>query len=142
MTAHESVLDDMRRHGEETYPEECCGFLLGKTGADGNEIHTTRRAVNRYEDRREDRYVISPDDYRSAEQAAAKADLDVVGIYHSHPDHPARPSPTDLETATFPGYTYAIVSVRDGRAVDLTAWTLAPDRSTFHREDVREVARI
>lgn len=142
MIAHEKVLDDIRRHAEETYPEECCGFLLGSMGADGNEIHLARRAVNQNENRREDRYVISPDEYRNAERAARKVDVDVVGIYHSHPDHPARPSSTDLEAATFPGYTYAIVSVLNGRAADLTAWTLAPDRSRFISEDVRDLARI
>lgn len=138
----EKILQEIRRHAEETYPEECCGFLLGTVGAEGNEIHGMQRAVNRNENRREDRYIISPDDYRSAEKAAREAELDVVGIYHSHPDHPARPSVTDLKTATFPGYTYAIVSVRHGRAAELTAWTLAPDRSRFLSEDVRDLARI
>lgn len=142
MIAPEKVLEEIRRHAEETYPEECCGFLLGIVGADGNEIRRALRAVNRNENRREDRYVISPDDYRSAEMAAREAALDVVGTYHSHPDHPARPSATDLEAATFPGYTYAIVSVRHGRAAELTAWTLAPDRSRFLGEDVHDLARI
>lgn len=140
MIASETVLDEIRRHAQETYPEECCGFLLGKVGESGNEIHATARAVNRNENRRQDRYVISPDDYRSAAGSARKAGLEIVGIYHSHPDHPARPSTTDLETATFPGYTYAIVSVRGGRAAELTAWSLAPDRSEFRSEEIREAA--
>lgn len=138
MTAGSNVLEHIRRHGEETYPEECCGFLIGKMTADGNDVRRVERAVNRNENRREDRYIISPDDYRAAEKAAAEADLDIVGMYHSHPDHPARPSATDLETATFPGYTYVIVSVREGRAGELAAWTLAPDRSTFLSEPIRE----
>jgi proteasome lid subunit RPN8/RPN11 len=138
MTIARDSVEDIRRHGEDTYPEECCGFLLGRAEADGNVVHATRPAVNRNEDRRNDRYVISPDDYRSAEKAAAEAGLDVVGMYHSHPDHPAHPSQTDLETATFPGYTYVIVSIRGGRAAELTAWTLAPDRSKFLSEDVRD----
>ncbi len=136
MTASEDVLNQIRQHGEATYPEECCGFLLGVMGADGNDVHSARQAVNRNENRRGDRYVISPDDYRSAEKSAARSGLDIVGIYHSHPDHPARPSPTDLETATFPGYSYVIVSVRHGRAAELTAWTLAPDRSEFVNDEI------
>lgn len=138
MTIDRAIIQDIRRHGEETYPEECCGFLLGLVESDGNVVHAARPAANSNENRRNDRYVISPDDYRSAEKAAVEAGLDVVGIYHSHPDHPARPSQTDLESATFPGYTYVIVSIRDGRAAELTAWTLAADRSTFLSEDVRD----
>ena len=60
----------------------------------------------------------------------------MVGTYHSHPDHPARPSDTDLDEATFPGFTYVIVAVHDGTPDALTAWSLAPDRSEFHREDI------
>ncbi len=140
MTIPREVVLEIRRHGEAAYPEECCGFLLGKMAEDGNVIYVARQATNRNEDRREDRYVITPDEYRSAEKAAAEAGWDVVGIYHSHPDHPAQPSETDLETATFPGYTYLIVSVQDGQAADMTAWSLAPDRSTFLTEGIREVA--
>ena len=136
MTVPEHVLDEIRRHGVATYPEECCGFLLGSTSADGNDIQAAWRAVNRNKDRRNDRYIISPDDYRSAEKTARKLGIDIVGIYHSHPDHPARPSQTDLETATFPGYTYVIVSIQRGEAAGLTAWSLAPDRSEFVEEEI------
>lgn len=136
MKASEDVLNEIRRHGETTYPEECCGFLLGDMGADGNAVQAAWRAVNRNGDRRNDRYIISADDFRSAEKTASKLGLDIVGMYHSHPDHPARPSTTDLEMATFPGYTYMIVSVQHGRAAELTAWTLAPDRSEFLRDDI------
>ena len=139
MTISAEVLDEIRRHADATYPEECCGFLVGTMHADGNSVEAARRAVNRNENRRNDRYIIGPDDYRSAEKAAAAAGFDIGGIYHSHPDHPARPSQTDLETATFPGYTYIIVSVTNGLAGDLTAWTLAPDRSRF-LEDAISVA--
>ena len=140
MKIPEDVLDAIKRHGEETYPEECCGFLLGTMNAVGNVVEASRRAVNRNENRRNDRYVIDPADYRSAEKAAAASGFDIVGIYHSHPDHPARPSLTDLETATFPGYTYVIVSVTNGRAGELTAWTLAPDRSRFIEDAVSVAA--
>ena len=140
MKISQDVLDAVRRHGEATYPEECCGFLLGTMHADGNAVEAARRAVNRNENRRNDRYIIGPNDYRAAEKAAAASGLDIVGIYHSHPDHPARPSQTDLETATFPGYTYLIVSVTNGRADNLTAWTLSPDRSRFLEEAISVAA--
>ncbi len=131
MRTPKDVLDHIRRHGEDTYPEECCGFLIGRLREGRNEVVSARRAINRNDDRREDRYVIAPEDYRRADRAARREGLDIVGMYHSHPDHPARPSKTDLEQATFPGYTYVIVSVQDGKAADETAWSLAEDRSTF-----------
>jgi len=137
MNTTESVLADIRQHGADTYPEEGCGFLLG-TVTDGGENRVTdlRRAENRQDERRTRRYQLTAEDYRAADEAARKRDLDVVGVYHSHPDHPARPSETDLKEATFPGYTYVIVSVRNGEPETLTAWTLAPDRSEFLREEI------
>jgi proteasome lid subunit RPN8/RPN11 len=130
------VLDAIRSHGEATYPEEGCGFLLGTVRDGINHVHTIQRVENRQATNRTRRYTITPEDYRSAQHAAAKQGLDIVGFYHSHPDHPARPSETDLAEATFPGYTYVIIAVQDGTATDLTAWTLAPDRSRFEREEI------
>lgn len=136
MQTQADVLDYIRRHGEETYPEECCGFLIGRLHADGNEAVYARRGVNRNENRREDRYIIAPAEYLEADLAARRENLDIVGIYHSHPDHPAVPSRTDLELATFPGYSYVIVSVENGKAANLSAWALAEDRSRFLPEKI------
>jgi len=137
MVTTESVLESIRQHGTDAYPEEGCGFLLGTVTDDGqNRVTAVRRAVNRHSEWRTRRYELTADDYREADEAAREQGLDVVGIYHSHPDHPAEPSATDLEEATFPGYTYVIVSVHDGAPDNLTAWTLAPDRSEFRREDI------
>ena len=130
------VLDAIRAHGEATYPEECCGFLLGQMTHDGNHVAATQRVANRQATDRERRYTITPDDYQAAARAAQAQGLDVVGFYHSHPDHPAQPSETDLAEATFPGYTYVIVSIQQGAAQDLTAWALAPDRSRFDPEPI------
>ena len=136
MTTTTEILDAIRAHGQETYPEECCGFLLGEMKPDGNHVTALQRVENRREENRERRYTITPADYQAADRAARKQGVDIVGIYHSHPDHPARPSATDLADATFPGYTYVIVSVQQGRAADLTAWSLASDRSRFEDEPV------
>lgn len=136
------ILDAIRRHGEATYPEECCGFLLGRTTQDGNEVVALHRVENRHPDFRERRYVITPADYVAADRAARRQDLDIVGFYHSHPDHPARPSETDLAEATFPGYTYVIVSVRGGASDEMTAWSLAPDRSRFLPEPIHLTVTI
>lgn len=137
METTERVLNDIRTHGADAYPEEGCGFLLGTVTDDGeNRVLALRRAENRHGHRPTRRYQLTADDYRAADEAAREQGLDVVGVYHSHPDHPARPSETDLEEATFPGYTYVIVSVHDGTPEDLTAWTLASDRSQFTREPI------
>jgi proteasome lid subunit RPN8/RPN11 len=137
MKTSSDILDQIRAHGADAYPEEGCGFLLGTVTDDGaNRVTALHRATNRRTEQRTRRYELTADDYREADAAAQDQGLDVVGIYHSHPDHPARPSETDLEEATFPGYTYAIVSVRDGTPDDLTAWTLAPNRSSFQQEDI------
>lgn len=136
MTTQTDILADIRMHGQDAYPEECCGFLLGHTGPDGNHVAATHRVANRESENRERRYTITSDDYRAADRAAATQGLDVVGFYHSHPDHPARPSATDLAEATFPGYTYVIVSVQGGAPAEMTAWTLAPDRSKFEPESI------
>ncbi len=136
MQTRADVLACIRRHGEETYPEECCGFLIGRARADGNDVVYARRAANRNANRREDRYVIAPEDYLAADLAARRENLDIVGVYHSHPDHPAIPSQTDLELATFPGYAYVIVSVENGKAAALSAWSLAENRSRFLSEEI------
>ena len=140
MRATTEVLDAMRRHAEETYPEECCGLLLGRMNGGVNDVVAARAVRNRNENRRVDRYVIDPNDYRRIDKDARTEGVDIVGIYHSHPDHRAEPSTTDLEQATFPGFTYVIVSVVDGRAEDLTAWTLSTNRSRFLPEQIQASA--
>lgn len=140
MHTTEPILDAIRTHGADAYPEEGCGFLLGTIEDGHNHVHRIRRVANRQPENRERRYQITPDDYREAQEHAQTEGLDIVGFYHSHPDHPARPSETDLAEATFPGYTYVIVSVHDGAPDDLTAWSLAPDRSQFHQEDITVAA--
>jgi len=132
-----TVLQRIRRHGTDAYPEEGCGFLLGTVTDDGENRGTAVLSVtNRAADDRTRRYKLTADDYREADEAARAQGRDVVGVYHSHPDHPARPSETDRDEATFPGYTYVIVSVRNGEPDTLTAWSLVPDRSEFTREEI------
>lgn len=136
MIITEALLGGIRAHGEATYPEECCGFLLGHRQGGDNHVHALHRVDNRQAEHRERRYLITPQDYLQADRTARQQGLDIVGIYHSHPDHPAAPSATDLAEATFPGYTYVIVSVLHGRAGALTAWSLAEDRSRFLAEPI------
>ena len=136
MQTQPGILEEICTHGQATYPEECCGFLLGTHTPDGNRVTAIQRVENRQDQNRQRRYVITPQDYREADRIARQDDLDIVGIYHSHPDHPAEPSDTDLAEATFPGYTYVIASIRNGQPADLTAWSLTPDRSRFEAEAI------
>lgn len=130
------ILRAIEAHGEATYPEECCGFLLGHASPEGNIITALCQVENAQGEQRERRFLMGPDDYRRADQAARQQQVDVVGTYHSHPDHPAKPSATDLAHATFPGFTYVIVSIQNSKAATLTAWSLAPDRSRFVAEPI------
>jgi proteasome lid subunit RPN8/RPN11 len=124
----------IRSHGAETYPHECCGALLGReTADDAREILALFPLVNRRDDSPRNRFSVTSDDVRDAEKAAREKGLDVLGWYHSHPDHPARPSQYDQDHA-WPWYSYIIVSVAGGEPQDMTSWRLADDRSKFSPE--------
>ncbi len=128
-------------HGERAFPNECCGFLLGKQDAGVQRVEKVMPAVNEHgEEEQYHRFTITPFASFKAEKAARAAGLDILGHYHSHPDAPARPSSgfadSDLDNATWPGYAFAIVSVMAGKAVDLTSWQLAEDRSKFESQPV------
>ena len=126
----------IRSHGAETYPHECCGALLGReTADDAREILALFPLVNRRDDSPRNRFSVTTQDVRDAEKAAREKGLDVLGWYHSHPDHPARPSQYDQDHA-WPWYSYIIVSVANGEPQDMTSWRLADDRSKFSPEDL------
>ncbi len=122
----------IRTHGEGAYPHEACGILLGRTLPDGAAVVEARRARNLNTERARDRYDLDPADQLRAEEAASRAGLEVVGFYHTHPDHPARASQTDANLA-WPGYHYVICAVAQGRSSDLRAWTFR-DRGSAPRE--------
>ncbi len=130
------------RHGEQTYPEECCGFLIGKPGEAGEETTVVERLLpvaNERQDSRHNRYVINPETVLAAHKEARAAGANVVGYYHSHPDHPSRPSDFDREHA-WPGLSYLIVSIQGGRAADARSWRLADDRDRFDEEIIEKEA--
>jgi proteasome lid subunit RPN8/RPN11 len=127
----------IREEGERSYPNECCGFLLGTVTADGEKradrvlpVENAREAGEQYH-----RFVIRPEDFLRAEKEAAAQGQDLVGIYHSHPDHPARPSDYDQEQA-LPFYSYLILEVAAGKAASLTSWELGVDRNHFLEENI------
>ncbi len=124
------VLEQIRRHGEDTYPHECRGFMLGRIADGEHRIVEVRRQSNERADSRQNRFLISPAEFKAAESAARGSGLDLVGIYHSHPDNPARPSEYDRDHA-WPWFSYLIVSVAGGSAGETKAWQLREDRSGF-----------
>ena len=129
--------DEIAGQAEREYPHECCGLLLGRLGGDGRKAVVEVLPVSnaREEAARHNRSLITPEEYLRGERRARAARLDVVGNYHSHPDHPAAPSQFDLEHA-WPTWSYVIVSVRSGKAEDVRSWELASDRSRFEEEEI------
>ena len=121
----------IRRHGREAYPHECCGALIGR-----DQLVTEALALpNTTEKGSRRRFLVRPADYRAAERRAAELSAELVGFYHSHPDHPARPSRYDLDHA-WPVFAYVIVAVEGGEPQGLTSWRLREDRSAFDEEPV------
>jgi proteasome lid subunit RPN8/RPN11 len=134
------LADKIRDHGAQTYPHECCGALLGRDAevADRRvyrEIHALHPLVNRRDDSPNNRFSVTSQDVLDAEKAARQQGLEVVGWYHSHPDHPARPSQYDRDHA-WPWYSYIIVSVANRVPEEMTSWRLADDRTEFEFEEI------
>ena len=125
------VAGAIRRHGEEAYPNECCGALLGRNG----NADAIVALPNMTEEGPRRRFLVRPSDYRLAEQRAGDLGAELLGFYHSHPDHPARPSQFDLDHA-WPTFAYVIVSVAAGAAADMTVWWLKDDRTIFEKGEL------
>jgi proteasome lid subunit RPN8/RPN11 len=120
----QSEFDALRKHGEETYPHECCGVMLGRMEDDVRQVVETVRCGNTRDDRPQDRYHIDPRELVRIQRQGRERGLDIVGFYHSHPDHPARWSQTDLAEAHWIGCSYVITSVEKGRAVMTNSFAL------------------
>jgi len=132
----QAVAEEIRSAGARSYPEECCGALVGRASDGSKSVLMARPFANGRADERERRYYVGPDAYREAEAWARAQGLDVVGIYHSHPDHPARPSEFDREHA-WPWYSYVIVSVEQGKPSLMTSWVLTEERDRFDPEELQ-----
>jgi proteasome lid subunit RPN8/RPN11 len=128
-----AVLDAIRMHGHATYPNECCGALLGRDGT----VSAVHALPNSTDEGPRRRFLVRPSDYMDAERQASVRGGDLLGFYHSHPDHPARPSQYDLDHA-WPSFSYVILSVMQREPAAMTSWRLRHDRSCFD-EEVLEV---
>jgi proteasome lid subunit RPN8/RPN11 len=141
LTITEGLAEKIRQHGVEAYPHECCGALLGRDQSSPEEPGKPREIldlfplINRREDSPRNRFSVSPRDVIDAEKEAQERGLDIVGWYHSHPDHPARPSEYDREHA-WPWYSYIIVSIRERVPQEMTSWRLKEDRAAYSPEEI------
>lgn len=136
LTIPQAVLRELEAHLEAAYPNEGAGLLLGEATADGKAVRAILALANRWEGAEQyHRFLLTPQDMLAGEQAAARRGLDVVGIFHSHPDHPAEPSGFDREWA-LPWYSYIITTVAQGRATRSRSWQLQADRSAYDEEDI------
>lgn len=148
-----SELAAIATHGERAYPEECCGFLIGHPSDEGDDgadadggdpgacaaVVRAKAAENTRDDERARRYTIAPEVVLHTLRAARADGLEIIGYYHSHPDHPAEPSAFDREHA-WPGVSYLIVPVTDGRAGAARSWRLTEDSDGFVEEAVAVAA--
>ena len=125
------VAEAIRQHGAATYPNECCGALFGGE----RQVTATFALSNTTEEGPRRRFLVRPQDYRAAEREASARGADLLGFYHSHPDHPAEPSEYDREHA-WPGYSYVIASLGAENIEDMRSWTLRDDRSGYDEETI------
>jgi proteasome lid subunit RPN8/RPN11 len=126
---------NIQDHAIETYPEECSGVIVGMNTGEMKVVVDVWRAENIHEDERSRRFLIDPLVYMKLEQQADERDMDVLGIYHSHPDHPAEPSEYDREHA-WPNFSYIIASVSSEQVEDMRSWVLKDDRSGYDEEPI------
>ena len=122
---------DIRRHGRDSYPEESCGALIGRDGF----VVEAMRLPNLMGEEARRHFLVGPVEYQAAENRATEMGGQLIGFYHSHPDHPARPSQTDLDQA-WPTFSYVILAVQNGEPGTMTSWRLREDRSAFDEQAV------
>ncbi|QNI31773.1 M67 family metallopeptidase [Alloacidobacterium dinghuense] len=136
----ESIYNAMRKHGEETYPHECCGVLLGRSHDGMNVVEDALRASNTRTDSAHNRYHIAPQELIRIQRQGRERGLDIVGFYHSHPDHPAQWSMTDFAEAHWLGCSYVITAVEKGAAQQTNSFRLtgtSEDDKSFEDETIQ-----
>ena len=139
LSVDRAVYDAIRDHGEETYPHECCGALLGREAPNGWRIEAAMKAGNTRTDSAHNRYHISPGELVKIERESRQQGLSIAGFYHSHPDHPAQWSPTDLAEAHWLGCSYVITAVAQGKAMETNSFRLngtGEESKRFEREAI------
>ena len=128
-----NVLREIYDHTEASYPNECCGLMIGTMSRGERSVETFRKCRNLNTERARDRYEMDPLDMLRVQREFESGPLDIVGIYHSHPDHPSRPSQTDTDRA-WPDYSYVIISVQGGTVASANSWVLNEAEHWFNEE--------
>ncbi len=145
MTINPDDYQALRRHGEETYPHECCGVLLGAFRGPDRIVQQVVRCGNTRSDRPQDRYNIDPRELVAIQRQGSQKGLEIVGFYHSHPDHPAQWSSTDLAEAHWIGCSYVITAVEKGVAAQTNSFALmgeSEDDKHFAKEEISLAAVV
>jgi proteasome lid subunit RPN8/RPN11 len=138
----QGILNRIHQHGEQAYPEEGAGLLLGEIKGSDQLVNEILPLTNMREaDARHNRYQLSPQDYLKGEEEADRLGLELLGVFHSHPDHPNRPSDFDRQWA-WPNFSYLITSVVQGKAVESRSWRLNEDRAHFSEEAIEIAEQI
>ncbi len=139
LVLNKDLMDKMVDHAIESYPMECCGFVFGKEQPDGRILSEVHRAPNNQSGDQRRRFEIDPLDYLKAERYALENGITLLGIYHSHPDHPAVPSIHDLKQAV-PFFSYLILAAKKGQVDNITSWQLLENE--FEEEKITIENRI
>jgi proteasome lid subunit RPN8/RPN11 len=132
ITVPRRVYNEIVSHAKDSYPNECCGVLIGNT-LGSRKVFSSERATNINEERARDRYILDPMELNIIDKTARASNLDIIGFYHSHPDHTDRPSEFDRKEGQ-PGYTYMIVSVLEGTDVAVRCWIFDEEGDPFKEE--------
>ncbi len=136
------VLKAIHKHGEAAYPEEGAGLMLGRVNGDERAVSDILPLENSREDEaRHNRYLITAEDMLAGEMEAARRGLDIVGVFHSHPDHPNQASEFDREWA-LPFFSYVITSIQQGQAAGSRSWRLTDDRAEFAEEHIQVIETV
>lgn len=133
-----TCLFEMQDHGAEAYPLECCGAVLGKIKSENKLIQKIIRIENTSAENKHRRFAITTEDYKNIEKLAKEAELQLVGFYHTHPDHPAFPSETDLQYA-WPMFSYIIISIKSKIPHEINSFILNLDTNAFDPEPLQTV---
>lgn len=138
----QAMLTKIKAHGEAAYPDEGAGLLFGREKDGVRKVADVFPLTNaREDDARHNRYLITPEDMLRGEQESSRRKLDVLGVFHSHPDHPAEPSEFDREWG-MPWFSYVITSIGKGKAGENRCWRLTEDREGFEEEEIVVIEKV
>ena len=136
ITISNNNLNIIKEHVKKAYPHECCGLLIGKENNGNKEVVETCSLTNLNKERANDRYEVDPKEYMKCDQDASKKKLSIIGIYHSHPDHPSRPSEFDANRA-WECYSYMIIAIANGSEFEIKSWVYNESEKLFKEEEIK-----